>query len=38
MKKASQPSVCFLVDGLDSLKPPELRFLSEVRPTATNRL
>lgn len=29
VKKASQPSVCFLVDGPDS---PKLRFL----PTATN--
>lgn len=27
MKKASQPSVCFPVDGPDSPKPPELRFL-----------
>lgn len=32
VEKASQPSVCFLVDGPDSPKPPELRFL----PTATN--
>lgn len=38
MKKASQPSVGFLVDGLDSLKPPELRFLPELRPNATNRI
>lgn len=38
MKKAPQPSVCFLVDGLDSLKPPQLRFLPEVRPSATNLL
>lgn len=37
MKKASPPSVCFLVDGPDSLKPPELRFLP-VRPSATNLL
>lgn len=36
MKTASQLPVFFLVDGPDSLKPPQLRFLPEVPPTATN--
>lgn len=36
MKKASQPSVFFLLDGLDSLKPPELRVLPEGPPIAAN--